>query len=190
MGEPLALLKATVGTEAVTEKKTTFEIKAGPGLTTVTQAVPGEAMFAAGTVAVSSSPPTKVVASATPFQLTVAPEAKPVPLTVRVNPGPPGATLVGASGWLMNGTGFAAVVPVPAKLTVCGLPGALSVIVMAPLLLPSAVGVKVTEMAQLAPAPTVDPHVLVWAKSPLLLPVMAMLVRVKVSLPQSLSVTV
>jgi hypothetical protein len=41
-----------------------------------------------------------------PFQFTFEPETKPVPFTVRVNPAPPGATLVGTKGSLMNGTGF------------------------------------------------------------------------------------
>src|SRR5208282_447812 len=55
MGEPLAFEKATVGAEAVTGNGSMFEIKAEPGLNTVTHAVPGEAMLAAGTVAFSSS---------------------------------------------------------------------------------------------------------------------------------------
>ena len=42
--------------------------------------------------------------------------------------------------------------PVPVRLTVCGLPVALSVMVMEPGWLPVAVGVKVTLMEQLAPA--------------------------------------
>ena len=35
-----------------------------------------------------------------------APETKPVPLTVNVKSGPPGATAEGTSGWLTNGTGL------------------------------------------------------------------------------------
>jgi len=187
MGEPLALAKATVVVGGVTGKNTTFEVRVEPGLATEIEAVPREAIFAAGTVTVSFSPLTKVVASAAPFQLTVAPEVKPVPLTVRVNPGPAGATLVGTTGWLMKGTGFA---PVPAKLTVCGLSRTLSAIVRAALLLPSAAGVKVTWMAQLAPTPSVDPQVCAWVKSPLFSPVMAMLVRVSGTLPVLVKVTV
>ena len=42
--------------------------------------------------------------------------------------------------------------PVPPKLTVCGLPEALSVSASDPVRAPPAVGVNVTLMAQLAPA--------------------------------------
>jgi hypothetical protein len=98
MGEPLAFPNVTHGAETIIGNKIVFEIKAVPGLATVIQAVPAESMLAAGTVAVSSALLTNVVSSAAPFQLTVAPEAKPVPLTVRVNSAPPGATLVGTRG--------------------------------------------------------------------------------------------
>ena len=51
--------------------------------------------------------------------------------------------------------------PVPVRLTVCGLPAALSVTVIVPGWLPVAVGVKVTLMVQFAPAVTEAPQVLV-----------------------------
>jgi hypothetical protein len=51
--------------------------------------------------------------------------------------------------------------PVPVRLTVCGLPGALSVIVTEAVRLPGAVGVKVTLIVQLPPASTELPQVLV-----------------------------
>lgn len=57
-------------------------------------------------------------------------------------------------------------VPVPLKATVCGEPLALSVIVSAPVRLPAAVGVKVTEMVHVAPVATLLPHVCASAKSP------------------------
>ncbi len=60
--------------------------------------------------------------------------------------------------------------PVPESATVCGLPEALSVIVMSPLSAPSCSGVKVASMMQLFPAASVLPQgsVLVFrAKSPL-----------------------
>ena len=60
--------------------------------------------------------------------------------------------------------------PVPERLTVCGLPVALSVRVTAAVRVPVAVGVKVTLIVQLAPAATELPQVLVWAKSPGLVP--------------------
>ncbi len=56
--------------------------------------------------------------------------------------------------------------PVPLRATLCGEPVALSVIVRLPFRVPVAVGVKVTEIVQLAPAAKLVPHVLVCAKSP------------------------
>jgi hypothetical protein len=58
---------------------------------------------------------------------------------------------------------------VPVKLTECGLPTALLDIEMLPVLLPSAVGVNVTLIEQLAPAKRVVPQVVMLAKSPLAL---------------------
>jgi hypothetical protein len=70
-------------------------------------------------------------------------------------------------------------VPVPLKLTLCGLLLALSVRVSEPVRLAAAVGVKVTVMVQLAPAARLVPQVLVWAKSPLAV----MLLRLKADWP-------
>jgi len=56
--------------------------------------------------------------------------------------------------------------PVPDKVTACGDPVALSVIVSVPLRVPVAVGVKVTEIVQFLPPATLAPQVLVSAKSP------------------------
>ena len=67
----------------------------------------------------------------------------------------PKAKLVGAK--LAAGA-----IPVPERVTVCGLPVASSVTVIAPGWLPVAVGVKVTLMEQLAPAATEAGQVLVW----------------------------
>ena len=58
-------------------------------------------------------------------------------------------------------TGPAAAVPVPVKLTVCGLPAALSVMVIVPVRVPVAVGVNVTLIVQLAPTATKPPQVFV-----------------------------
>jgi hypothetical protein len=55
--------------------------------------------------------------------------------------------------------------------------------------LPLAEGVKVTLIVQLAPAATLDPQVLVWAKSPTLAPVMVTLETVKAAFPVLLRVT-
>jgi hypothetical protein len=57
--------------------------------------------------------------------------------------------------------------------------------VTAPVLVPVAVGLKVTLRVQLAPAATLEPQVLVWEKSPLAL----MLVIVRLAFPVFLSVT-
>ena len=50
------------------------------------------------------------------------------------------------------GVKLTAVIPLPLKLTVCGLPLALSVMLSVSVLVPSALGVKVNEILQLAPA--------------------------------------
>jgi hypothetical protein len=52
--------------------------------------------------------------------------------------------------------------PLPLRLTVCGLPLALSLTDRTALCAPMLCGVKVTEIAQLAPAASELPHVLVW----------------------------
>ena len=76
-------------------------------------------------------------------------------------------------------------VPVPVRLMVWVAGLALSVMVTAPVLVPAAVGLKVTLRVQLAPAATLEPQVLVWEKSPLAL----MLVIVRLAFPVFLSVT-
>jgi hypothetical protein len=73
--------------------------------------------------------------------------------------------------------------PVPVRLTLCGLPLALSVMLTEALRVPEAEGLKVTLIVQLAAAATELPHVLVCAKSPALVPVTAMLVMLRVALP-------
>ena len=78
-------------------KNSTFE-GTPPAPATVIVAVPGAAIIAAGTVAVNCELLTNWVWSGVPFQLTTDPETKPVPLTVSVIPGPPGAVLAGTSG--------------------------------------------------------------------------------------------
>ena len=71
------------------------------------------------------------------------------------------------------------------RLTVWVVGLALSVMVKVPVLVPAAVGLKVTLRVQLAPAATLEPQVLVWEKSPLVL----MLLMLRVALPVFLSVT-
>ena len=79
----------------------------------------------------------------------------------------------------------AGAVPVPVRLTVWVAGLALSVMVTAPVLIPVAVGLKVTLRVQLAPTATLDLQVFVWEKSPLAV----MLVMLRVALPVLLSVT-
>ena len=81
-------------------------------------------------------------------------------------------------------------VPVPERLTVCGLPLALSVMVTEAARLPLAKGVNVTLIVHLALAATELPHVLVRAKSLALVPASARLVILKVALPVLLRVAV
>src|SRR4029077_4307746 len=74
-----------------------------PSAGTVTLAVPAAARSAAGTRAVTCDALTKVVASGVPFQATVAPDGRLLPLTVRVRSAPPtdaeaGLRLVMAAG--------------------------------------------------------------------------------------------
>jgi hypothetical protein len=76
-------------------------------------------------------------------------------------------------------------VPVPVRLMVWVEGVALSVMVTAPVLVPAAVGLKVTLRVQLAPTATLEPQGLVWEKSPLTV----ILVMRRVALPVFLSVT-
>jgi hypothetical protein len=76
-------------------------------------------------------------------------------------------------------------VPDPVRLTVCGLPLALSVMVRVPLRVPVAVGVKVTLIAQVEPAATPLPQLFVSAKSP----VVAMLEKCTGVVPLLVKVT-
>ena len=82
--------------------------------------------------------------------------------------------------------GTATVVPLPVRLTICGLPVALSVTVIVPGWLPVAVGVNVTLRVQLAPAATELPQVLVCVYGALA----AMLVMFNNAVPVFVSVTV
>jgi hypothetical protein len=75
-------------------------------------------------------------------------------------------------------------VPIPMRPMLGGLLPASLVIVIDPVRVPLAVGVKVTLMVQLAPAFTVLPQVFVWAKSPFT----AMLVMVSAAFPIFVSV--
>jgi len=76
-------------------------------------------------------------------------------------------------------------VPLPDKLTVCGLPVALSVIDSVPVLVPVVVGVKVTLIVQLAPVLSLAVPLFASEKSPLAV----MVLMFTVLLPVLVSVT-
>src|SRR2546427_3476062 len=80
--------------------------------------------------------------------------------------------------------------PVPVRLAACGLPLALSATLNVALLVPLAVGVKVTLIVHWAPAATEVPQLLVCPKSPLFVPLMAMLVMSSAAVPLLERVTV
>ena len=84
----------------------------------------------------------------------------------------------------------AGAVPLPVKLTVCGLVGSPSVKISAAVRMPLAVGVNVTLTAQAAPAATLAPQVFSCAKSPGFVPPMLMPVIASAVAPVFFSVTV
>ena len=78
---------------------------------------------------------------------------------------------------------------VPAKLTNCGLPVALSPMLKAAEREPVAVGVNVTPIEQFPPATTLDPQLLVWRKSLGLVPPTEIPVMLSAALPELVSIT-
>lgn len=77
--------------------------------------------------------------------------------------------------------------PVPVRLTVCGLVIAVSVNVRTPAAEPSAAGVNVTPTVQLVPAAMLDPHVLLATANG---PLAAMLVKLSATFRRLVTVTV
>jgi hypothetical protein len=75
------------------------------------------------------------------------------------------AALVVPAGWLLKlrllGESVTGGLPIPSKEIVCGLPAALSVTAIVPVPVPTAVGVYVTLIVQLAPAAMELPQVFV-----------------------------
>jgi hypothetical protein len=102
------------------------------------------------------------------------------------------AELVVPTSWLpklrLAGVRLTAV-PTPMSDTVCGLPLALSVMVIAAVRVPVPVGVKVTVMVQFAPAVKLDPQVFVSAKSAVFTPVTPILLIANGAVPLFESVT-
>jgi hypothetical protein len=66
----------------------------GAGLKTATPAAPTDVKSEAGIVAVNCVPFTRVVALVEPFHRTVAPDTKPLPVTVKVRFGEPALTVI------------------------------------------------------------------------------------------------
>jgi len=81
------------------------------------------------------------------------------------------------------------VVPVPVRLTDCGLPVALSATEIAAVRVPESIGANTAVMVQFAPAATETPQLLVCEKSPEFVPVIVMLEIANVVLPVLNSVT-
>ena len=130
-----------------------------------------------------------------PVMATEVTESAALPLLVSVTVC--GVPLVVPTGWFANasdaGDNVAAgapPTPVPVRLTDCGELLALSVMVTDAVRAPFVVGLKVTLMVQPAPTAMVAPQLLVCEKSPLLVPVTAMLVLVRDAVPLLVSVTV
>src|SRR5579871_662728 len=89
-------------------------LEATPSCLTVTLAVPGWAMRAAGTAAVSWAAESWVVGRAVPFHSTRAPGSKPLPFTVSVKAGPPASAEFGERVVRVAGTGARTkMVPLP-----------------------------------------------------------------------------
>jgi len=132
----VGLIDVVVGTGLLIVNVTEFDVPpAGGGLTTVMDAVPAVATFAAGTIAVSLIEDTNVVVRTEPFQLTVEVETNLVPFTVKVNCALPAVVEVGLIE-VMVGTGLLIVrvsvaLPVPPAL----------VALMVTLYVPAVVGV-------------------------------------------------
>jgi len=95
-GEALIVKRTMLESSVVPEAKEFDEPETDePGTCTTTCTVPALAMFDAGTVAVNWVLLTKVVVSALPFQRIFAPETKPFPAAVMVNPALPAVALAG-----------------------------------------------------------------------------------------------
>jgi hypothetical protein len=93
MAEP-GLSPAITGGAGLMVNVAAFD-KPPPGLSTVTLALPGEAISLAGMAALSWVALTKVVVTAAPFHSTTDPFTNPAPFRVSVNAGPPAIAELG-----------------------------------------------------------------------------------------------
>jgi hypothetical protein len=124
--------------------------------------------------------------------LTVMPvsDAFPVLLSVTVL-----AALVEPTFWLVKVKVFVETpaigpLPVPLRLTVCGLPASESAILSVAVRVNGALGVKVTEIVQGDPEARVPVQVVVSAKSLALVPVMLKGLKVKLAVPELVTLMV
>ena len=105
------MVKVGLVTGSDTVKNSTFDMTlSGSVFTTVMEAVVALAISWLGTTAVTWVLLITLVPSGLRFHSTTAVDKNPLPLTVRVKPGPPGAAVIGTSGWSMNGTRFSCAV--------------------------------------------------------------------------------
>jgi hypothetical protein len=99
----------------------------GAGLTTVTEALPAAAISAAVMAAMSCVALPYVVVRGLPFQFTVEPETKPLPVTVSVKPAAPAVAPAGdndvsaGSGFGVVGVGGELCLPQPAASTAAAI---------------------------------------------------------------------
>jgi hypothetical protein len=148
-----------------------------PGVVTLI----GPLVAALGTVAVIWVSEFTVNCAAVPLKATFVAPVNPEPLIVTEVPTGP---LVGENELILS-----TAMPLPVRVAVCGLPLALSVTVKVAVRVPPAVGLNVTLMVQLELAASELPQLLDWAKSPLLVPVTAMLEMLSAAPPEFVSVT-
>jgi len=149
---PAGLKLVSVGAGLLTEKVSAAEVPPpGVGVKTVTGTLPPVAMSAVVMPAVSCVALTNVVVRALPFQRTVEPLTKLVPVTVSVKAGPPAVALVDDNA-VSVGTGLLPTTPVP--LTVLEMLPLFAVKVTLPVASAATVGVNRTVTVAVAPLPT------------------------------------
>jgi len=174
-----------------------------PGALSVTEIVPLKVPVALGvnvTVTVQVEPDARLEPLQESVSAKLAPAAipemfnVPVPKLLSVSDW---AGLVVFTTWLSNARLVAdqvvlgpAASPTPFRAAECGLPAVLSMMVRVALSGPAWMGVKVTLMAQFAPAGRLEPQVLLWLKSATSVPATATLPITTAAVPVLLSVSV
>src|SRR5262249_33797319 len=121
----------------------------GPGLNTVTEAWPAEAMSEAGIAATSRVALTNVVVRSEPFQRTCELEATFEPVTVRLKPAPPAVADVGLRREMAGAGAGAVMVKVAAPEVPPPEPGLNTVTAACPVEATSAAGIAATRRVAL-----------------------------------------